>query len=215
MRARIEAAADVLTRDAPVFTKRNLCFAVARAAGGALDEKSFERALRQGRALEGLLTSRTGARARRANVDAFPEAVLLVDRREVLELFEAMARATALTTPNLAVACIDGRPAPLVARLARGFEEGLRAPVFYLHDAATVIYPFAVEPLATLVRHRKDKPMAYRDLGLAPLGASARRFGDPTLPTAEPLLELEAIPPASLARYVARCIASAAAGAPS
>ncbi len=107
--------------------------------------------------------------------------------------------------------CIDGTPRP-VAWLQRGFREGRRAPVLYLHDAATVVYPFAIEPLATLVRHQGDAPLAYRDLGLPPLGASARRFGAPvsTLPTDELILELEAIPPATLLRYCARSASSAA-----
>jgi hypothetical protein len=214
MRARIEAAADALRAGAPVFTKRNLYFAVGRASDEAVDKASFEGALRR-TPLPGLLSA-PAARPRRASGGhAFPEAILMVDRREVLELFVAMA-ASGLEAPNFAVVCIDGSPAPLVARLARGFEEGLRAPVLYLHDAACVIYPFAIEPLATLVRHRKEEePMPFRDLGLAPLGASARRFGDPTLPSDDPILELEAIPPATLARYVARSIASLSGGTPS
>jgi hypothetical protein len=213
MRARIEAAADTLRAGAPVFTKRNLYFAVCRASGEAVDEASFEAALRR-TSLPGLLPARASRPRRASSGDAFPEAILMVDRREVVELFAAMAD-SGVAAPSLAVVCIDGSPAPLVARLAHGFEEGLRAPVLYLHDATCVIYPFAIEPLATLVRRRKEEPMPYRDLGLAPLGASTRRFGDPTLPSDESILELEAIPPATLARYCARSVARLKGGMPS
>jgi hypothetical protein len=133
-------------------------------------------------------------------------AVLLVDRPSILAL---LRDADALE--GAAIVCIDGRPAPLVTRLAQRFREGFRAPVLYLHDAATVVYPFAVEPLATLVREAGGAPIVYRDLGLPPLGASARRFGDPTMARDQPVLKLEAIPPATLARYCARAVAALAA----
>jgi hypothetical protein len=134
----------------------------------------------------------------------FPKAVLLVDRPALLDLFAA---AGPLAPAGLAVVCVDGTPAPAVDWLAKSFQAGRRAPVLYLHDAATVVYPFTVEPLASLVRSARGGRVAYRDLGLPPLGASARRFGDPTLPRDEPILDLEALPPATLLRYVAAAAA--------
>jgi hypothetical protein len=117
----------------------------------------------------------------------------------MVELFAASAE---IRLDGLAVVCLDGTPSSLVASIARGFREGRRAPVLYLHDSATVVYPFALEPLATLVRHRAEEPFVYRDLGLPPLGTSSRRFHDPSLPSDVPILALEAIPPATLQRYV-------------
>jgi hypothetical protein len=131
-------------------------------------------------------------------------AVLLVDRPATLA---RLAKTDAIAQAGIAVVCIDGTPRSVVARLERAFRTGLRAPVLYLHDAASVVYPFAIEPLATLVRRQEGRPIVYRDLGLPPLGATARRFGDPTLGTNEPILELKAIGTATLARY---CVKSAA-----
>jgi hypothetical protein len=192
-----------------VFTRRNLYFAVRRARGEAMTEGRFEAALRR-RLLRGPLPGLLPAPSKRrpsrpaSGGDAgFPEAVLMVDRPAVLGLF------LALGLPGFAVVCLDGSPAAVVDRLARGFREGQRAAVLYLHDAATVVYPFAVEPLATLVRHREGGPMVFRDLGLPPLGASPRRFAAPSLPGDEAIFELEAIPPAALARYVERARSAA------
>ena len=66
--------------------------------------------------------------------------------------------------------------------------------MLYLHDAATVLYPFAFEPLASLVQQSHVEPLAYRDLGLPPLGATARRFADPALQDDAVLCDLEEIP---------------------
>jgi hypothetical protein len=215
MLALIDTAAEALRREAPVFTRRNLSFAARRAGGTDVGEPAFEAALRRRLArgpLPGLLPDRARSKRRppgRAADDRSPKAVLLVDRRAVLDLFEAMEETA---SAGLAVVCADGSPSPVVARLARSFEAGLRAPVLYLHDAATVVYPFLLEPLATLVRCAGDAPIVYRDLGLPPLGAPARRFGDPTLPDDEPILDLEAVPPAALVRYAARAAAHVAAG---
>lgn len=127
-----------------------------------------------------------------------PEAVLLVDRPEVLALFVASGAAA---SGRLAVVSADGTPAPLIARLKKSFRAGLRPPVLYIHDATTILYPFAIEPIATLVRHRRGEPFVYVDLGLPPFGAPGRRFGDPALARDATVLELRAIPPAALVRY--------------
>ncbi len=204
MRSLIDDAAEALRRGAPAFTKQNLFHAARRARGEAMTEARFEAALRRRLArgkLPGLLpSSRRRARPLAKGWDAsFPEAVLLVDRPAILDVLVASG---ALAPARIAVVALDGTPAPVVAWLKRSFEEGHTAPVLFLHDAATVVYPFSIEPLATLVRSSRGGPVAYSDIGLPPLGATARRFGDPSLPDAEPILDLEAIPPATLARYV-------------
>jgi hypothetical protein len=139
----------------------------------------------------------------------FPEAVLLVDRPALVELF---ATSEEVSSGRLAVVCIDGSPSSTVDWLRRGIGAGRRAPVLYVHDAATVIYPFAVEPVASMLEQGGAEALAYVDLGLPPLGATARRFGDPTLPRDAVLRELAAIPPATLVRY---CTESARRLAPS
>jgi hypothetical protein len=101
-----------------------------------------------------------------------------------------------------------------IKRVARSLRE--TPPVFYLHDAATVLFPFTFEPVATLVEQHDEKaqgPFPFRDLGLPPLGASARRFGDPSLGD-EPILKLSEIPDAALVRYVSRALESAVAVEP-
>jgi len=202
----IDAAADALRAGAPVFTRRNLFHAVRRVCGAAMTPQRFDAALRRRLSrgdVPGLLPSPRGPEPRpsgRATDASFPEAVLLVDRPAILDLF---THSGAMAPSRLAVVCVDGTPAPVVARLARSFQAGRRAPVLYVHDAATVIYPFAIEPLATLVRHQGAVPLPYADLGLPPLGATARRFHDPSLAGDEPILELEALPPATLLRYCA------------
>lgn len=138
----------------------------------------------------------------------FPAAVLLVDRPAIRDLLLAQGAGER----GLAVVCIDGTPAPVVAFLKRGFQEGRRVPVVYLHDAATVVFPFTLEPLATLVAQQEGGPVRYRDLGLPPLGATARRFGDPALPADQVILELTAIPPATLLRYAAEAASRLARG---
>jgi hypothetical protein len=210
----IERTAEALRAEAPYFTKRNLYFAARRARGAEIPEARFDAALQHRLArgsLPGLLRERQGRAPQTEGPGVAeatrPDAVLLVDRPAIRDLFLALAHAGA---HRFAVVCIDGTPKSMVARVARSFQKGLRSPVLYLHDAATVVYPFALEPLATAVRHQGDTPLAYRDIGLPPLGATARRFGDPSLPSEEPILELEAIPPAALVRYCVKAARSAA-----
>jgi hypothetical protein len=199
----IDASAELLRAEAPVFTRRNLFHALRRAHGAPTTEAGFDAALRRRLAhgpLPGLLPERRQPLPQGWDA-GFPAAVLMVDRPAILDLFLASG---AIDPQKLSVVCIDGTPSRAVARLVRGFRAGRRAPVLYVHDAATVVYPFAIEPLATLVESLQDGPPAYADLGLPPLGATARRFGDPRLPDDEPVLELEAIPPATLLRYCIR-----------
>jgi hypothetical protein len=210
VRGLIDVAAAALRTESPVFSRRNLHFAVQRANGAAMTAASFDAALRRRLArgpLPGLLPA--SPRRRSSGDEAgwggdVPRAVLLVDRpvvRHLLTAHPAIARA------GVAVVCVDGSPSTVVARLTRAFAAGSHAPVVYLHDAATVIYPFSIEPLATLARRRDGQPVVYRDLGLPPLGATARRFADAALRGDEPLCELEAIPPATLARYCVQAVA--------
>ena len=124
-----------------------------------------------------------------------PEAILLVDRPAIVDVFLESA------APRLAVVSVDGSPAAVVDWLKAWFRAGHRAPVLYVHDAATIVYPFVIEPIATLVEAQEGEPIAYLDLGLSPLGTSARRFRDPSLPRNEPIVRLDAIPPATLVRY--------------
>jgi hypothetical protein len=210
MRSLLDDAAEALRAGAPVFTRRNLFHACrrTRADGAAVTEVTFERALRRRLArgpLPGLLpvTPSRGSNRSRSPRRPFPDAILLVDRPAVADL---LARLATLASPALAIVCIDGSPAPLIEALRRGFRAGRRAPVLYVHDAATVVYPFTLEPLATAVREGASGPQVYRDLGLPPLGAAARRFADPTLPADELVFELEAVPPATLLRYCTRTL---------
>ena len=205
MRSLIDVAAGALRAGAPVFTRRNLFHAIRRARGAAMTEAGFDAALRRRLsrgALPGLLPARRRPRPLARGWDAcFPEAVLLVDRPVIRDL---LAASRVIAPACLTVVCIDGTPSTVVAWLQRGFRAGQRAPVLYLHDAATVVYPFTLEPLVTRVAHRGSEPVGYADLGLPPLGATARRFDDPTLPGDEPIFELEAIPPRTLLRYCTR-----------
>ena len=206
MPSAIDAAAQTLREDGLGFTERNLLYAVRRAEGDRTTEQKFRTSLRRRLArgpLPGLLPSsdsrsmRKLARGLAEEWDARPPAaVLLVDRPAIVGTFMASGVSG---SQRLAVVCIDGSPAPVVAALKRGLRAGHRAPVLYIHDAGTVIYPFSVEPLATILE--RSDPLAYADLGLAPLGTTARRFGDPKLPPGELLFDLEAIPPAALVRY--------------
>ena len=127
-----------------------------------------------------------------ARDDCFAEAILLVDRPALLDLFAASGE---VASGRMALVCIDGTPSPSIASVRRGLRAGCRPPVLYIHDAATVIYPFTIEPMATMLEHRGSEPFMYFDLGLPPLGATSRRFGDPTLPRDKLVFELEAIPP--------------------
>ena len=211
MPSAIDAAAQTLGAGGIDFTERNLFYAVRRADGGATTEAKFRGALRRRLArgaLPGLLRASDSPSMRKLARELAgewdvrpPAAVLLVDRPAIVGAFMASGVSAA---ERLAVVCIDGTPAPVVASLKRGFRAGHRGPVLYMHDAATVIYPFSVEPLATIVE--TSEPIAYADLGLPPLGTMARRFGDPSLTPGEILFDLEAIPPATLVRY---CTAAA------
>jgi hypothetical protein len=194
---RIERCAAALRATWPGFTRRNLFHAVRRE--GALDDAVFDASLRRRLArgpLDGLLEARrrpTGPGAELAWGTTRPTAVLLVDRASVRDLLAPIGE-------ELAVVCVDGTPARAIAWLARTFRAGDALPVLYVHDAATVVVPFALEPLASLVE-TDAQGLVYRDLGLPPLGAGARRFHDPTLPPDELVTELEQVPPASLARF--------------
>jgi hypothetical protein len=136
-----------------------------------------------------------------------PDVVLLVDRPSIVRLLDA---ALAVDGVSIATVCIDGTPRARVARLRALLrdEPAHRTAVLYLHDAATVVYPFAIEPVATLAATRDESAgdIVYVDLGLPPAGAPARRFADPTLPADKPILELERIPPGTLARYCAEAV---------
>lgn len=212
----IDWSARALRAGFPAFTRGNLLHAVRRAHRGDLAEDFFDEALRERLSrgpIPGLLPSPCSWTPRRLprEWDAyFPRAVLLVDRAAVLDLFVASG---ALATARLAVVCIDGSPSPAVAWLRRGFRAGRRAPVLYLHDAATVAYPFAFEPLATAVRHGTE-PVQFCDLGLPPTGTPARRFHDEPLPTRRIVVELEAIAPAALVAYAVRRALRAVPGDP-
>ncbi len=104
----------------------------------------------------------------------------------------------------------------MVRWLARGFREGHRAPVGFLHDAATTVYPFLVEPLASLVEALgPSEPPVYRDLGLPPRGLPGKRFPfAETLPPGERVTELAALPPRALVAYATRAVLAMVPGDP-
>jgi len=203
----IDACAAALRATIPWFTRRNLFFGVRRAAGQPVAERDFEAALRKRLRrgpIAGLIPSPCSWARRRLTREwdaYFPKAVLLVDKPAIVDLFVG---STAMPNARLAVVCIDGSPAPVVAWLRRGYRAGRRAPVLYLHDAATVAYPFAYEPLASLVDAARGERIAYRDLGLPPLGAPGARFDSAELPGDQPVFDLEEVPPAELVSYVMR-----------
>ncbi len=126
-----------------------------------------------------------------------------MDRPALVGLFAACG----IRARDLAVACIDGTPAPVVRWLRRGFADGHRASVLFLHDASTVVYPFSFEPLATLLACQGDRPLVYADVGLPPLGSAPRRFDRPG---DVPIRHVEAIPPATLVAYCTRLAGSLA-----
>jgi hypothetical protein len=202
-REALDVALSTLSAQGPAFTRGNLRHAVRRLSGATTDA-AFAAALRRRRAagaIPGLLPDRPRWDAWQLGLEEgarFPAAVVLVDRPTVADLFVAWGVCRAR---GLAAVALDGTPPRLVEHLRRGFQEGLRAPVLYLHDAATVVYPFTIEPLASLVAQPGDEPVPYQDLGLPPLGASPGRFDDASLPDEERVVELEALPPATLVRY--------------
>ncbi|HEY2513778.1 MAG TPA: hypothetical protein VGI39_23080 [Polyangiaceae bacterium] len=132
--------------------------------------------------------------------DMTVEAVLLVDARGAAERLRACGL---LAEGRVSVVSCDGTPAAQIDRWKRAIRAGARPPVLYLHDAATVLYPFTFEPLATLVACAAGEPIRFVDLGLPPLGAPARRFADLALPRDAPVLTLAAVTPQALARYAA------------
>lgn len=207
----IETAAADLRVDSRAFTSRNLFHAVRRAGlrlgkPCAGDFESFRAGplaarLRAG-ALAGLLpdSPRLDRRARLPREwDAyFPACILVVDRAELVPLFVASG---VVVQARMAVVTLDGRPAHVAGWLRRGLRAGHRAPVGYLHEATTVVYPFASELLATWARLRGPREeLAFRDLGLPPQGLSPDRLGLDR----GPVLELEEPPPHALIAYAAR-----------
>lgn len=206
----IDRAAAALRSSGCAFSRRNLFHVVRRlggerAVGGGFDafvDGALAARLLRG-PLEGLLPPPAPDRGRPLprEWDAyFPAAVLLVDRRELVDLFAASG---VLVHARLAVVCSDGSPAPVVAWLRRGLAAGWRAPFGYLHDSATVLYPFFVEPLATLCRVVDGEPAPYADLGLPPDGVP-RRVLERGSDDDEPVRELEAVPPAALIAWAMR-----------
>ncbi|MHB1843302.1 MAG: hypothetical protein ACYCWW_00525 [Deltaproteobacteria bacterium] len=218
-RARLDAAAAELAQTSRAFSARNLHWALRRHGGRAPPEgyEGFVRGplaarLREG-PLPGLLPPRRRGLGRErlpAEWSAyFPAAILLVDRPELIDLVVASG---VIIQARLAVVSLDGEPKNVVRWLADGFRERHRAPVGYLHDAATVVYPFAFEPLKTLVRVERRVPIAFRDLGLQPSGIPWRslpflRSRPPVgLPAGHRFTALEEIPPAAMVAHAVRAL---------
>jgi hypothetical protein len=212
----IDAAAAELLLTSRAFTQGNLYHAVRRlrpalGTDGAVErffDIALARRLRHG-PLTGLLpavSARRGARVAQSSLSLrersayFPAAILLVDRPEIVDLFAASG---VLVQARVAVVCIDGSPPTVVSWLCHAARRGHRAPVGYLHDARTVLYPFLFEPFATIVESLRGRPLAYRDLGIGP-----------GLPVRDPLhiadayaagaQNLEELPPSSLVAYAAQ-----------
>jgi len=206
----VDAAAAALRADSRAFTRRNLYHAACRLSGRNLGDASFAAALARrlrGRGLPGLLPppSRDTSRVAREHDAYFPAAILLVDRREIVDLFAASG---VLVQARMAIVCVDGTPSTVVRWLVRGLHAGYRAPIGYLHDAATVLYPFTFEPLATAVAlARRDAPLQFVDLGLPPRGVASSQL--PFCPRMrQPITELEMPPPAAIVAYAARRLAA-------
>jgi hypothetical protein len=212
----IDAAASELRASSRAFTRANLYHAFVRARPELRARWSLERFCDEAlapllgrRSIAGLLPE-TAPRCRRGEgrrsgptLDArewaayFPTAILVVDRPAIVDLFAASG---ALVQARVAVVSADGTPARVVDWLRRGVERGHRAPVGYLHDANTSLYPFLLEPLATLVRARGRGPLAYRDLGIGP----GRPLRDPlgiARADAAAATRLEEVPPCTLVAY--------------
>ncbi len=214
----IDRAAAALRDTAPAFTAKNLHFELRR-AGASSGYEGFvagplARRLRQG-PIEGLLPLRR-SRDRAVELPGeyrayFPAAVLVVDRRDLVELAVA---AGLPVQGRIAVVSLDGFPATVVRWLRRGWQDGHAAPVGFLHDADTVVYPFAFEPLATFARARA--PGSYVDLGLPPGGLDWKELpfvGFEPAPGAR-VRSLEEPRPASILAYAARRLGSLAAPDP-
>lgn len=214
----IDEAARELRAGAPAFSPRNLFFAVRRLGVGVPSFEEFRRGplaqrLRGG-PLHGLLPNtrapRYPARLPREYDAYYPAAILLVDRREILDLLVAC---DVLPNARVAVVAVDGTPAHVVRWLARGARAGRRAPIGYLHDARTVVYPFLVEPLATFVDVCDS--LLYRNLGIPHAGLLPRSFPfAEALPREERVTELEALPPCALLAYALRRLLAMVPGDP-
>lgn len=207
----IDRAADQLRASSAAFTGRNLFHAARRLGARPRDFAAFvagplARRLRRG-PVEGLLAPRPSARSSRLSrehASYFPAAILIVDRPELVDLFAASG---VLVQARLAVVSIDGTPSTVVRWLARGMRAGFRAPVGYLHDSTTVFYPFAIEPLRTLVEAVGPRgAIDFVDLGLPPAGLAAGELPF-CPPMTEPITDLEAPPPSAIVAYAARRLA--------
>ena len=122
----------------------------------------------------------------------YPAGILLVDRDALVETFAASG---VLVQSRVAVVSTSGEPRHVVEWLVEGARAGRSAPVGYLHDASTVLYPFAFEPLATLA---KRPGLRYRDLGLRP-GAGFRDAWQK-----KRVYALKDVTPAALVSYAVR-----------
>jgi hypothetical protein len=207
----IDRAAARLRATNRAFTRRNLFHAVRRAGGDcAAPETTFEafvggalaKRLRAGD-IDGLLPSpkrpSRDRRSWRSEWDAyFPAAVLMVDSHEVRDLFIASG---VLVHARLAVITTDGSPEQVVAWLQRGLRAGYRAPFGYLHEASTVIYPYLLEPFATVLDVHQGEAAPVVELGLPPDGLPMRAFG---AAGAQRVLELEAVEPSILIAWAVR-----------
>ena len=122
----------------------------------------------------------------------YPAGILLVDRREIVDLF---AQSGALIQARVAVVDVSGHPRDVVRWLVTGARAGHSAPIGYLHDASTVLYPFSFEPLRTLAE-RGD--VRFRDLGFRP----GRGFRDPV--QKKRVMSLGDATPSALVSYAVR-----------
>ena len=124
----------------------------------------------------------------------YPAGILLVDRPEIVETF---AKSGALIQARVAVVDVTGQPRDVVRWLTAGARAGHSAPVGYLHDATTVLYPFSYEPLATLATR---DTIRFRDLGFRP----GRGWRDPI--RKKRVTSLADASPAALVSYAVRAI---------
>lgn len=199
--ARIDRAAAALRETLPVFTRGNLFHAAtrssptSRAAFDAALGTRLKRGPIEGLLLGGPAQTRGIGLAPREQHAYYPAAILLVDRRDLVDLFAASG---ALIQARTAVVDVRGYPAPVVRWLIAGARAGHRAPVGYLHDESTVLYPFAFEPLATLAR--VSPALQFRDLGLRP----GKGFRDPH--TRMRVHDIEAVTPAALVAFALRTL---------
>ncbi len=128
----------------------------------------------------------------------YPAGILLVDRPEVVQLFVASG---VIIQARIAVVSLDGYPEHVTHWLRRGAQAGFHAPVAFLHDSTTVVYPFSFEPLATLLKQQNKEPLLFRDLGIPPGGLA---FGKRVLPTTPRYFKLSDAPSTLLITYATR-----------